>query len=118
MFNVGDQVNLKVRFRSNLLFSKTGYEEHDFTGTVEKTPSYVSYDAVTVRTGNPEFPLSIIPLKSVVGYEQKEDKSVETFEITSGANTYTVSVKAGKVSCSCVGFQFRRYCKHSDPYKK
>ena len=118
MYNIGDQVSIKCKFRSNYLFSETGYDEATIEGTVIKTPSYVEYDAVTLKTDNPDLPISIIPLRSVEGYVPGIVISdVETHEVISGANTYIVTVKSGKVSCSCVGFQFRRYCKHSDQYK-
>lgn len=117
MYQIGTHVKLNVRFRSNYLFSETGYDESIIEGTVVKTPSYIEYDAVAVKTDNPEFPFSVVPLRSVVGYVPSVDNSIETHEVVSGANTYLVTVKGGKVSCSCVGFQFRRYCKHSDPYK-
>ena len=117
MYRVGDQVSLKCKFPTNFLFSETGYDESVIEGVVVKTPSYVSYDAVALRTGNPDFPLSIVPLRFVDGYVPNTSPAMETHEVISGANTYVVTVKSGKVSCSCVGFQFRRYCKHSDPYK-
>lgn len=119
MYNIGSRVKLEVRGRSNLLTSKTGYEISIVEGTVVKTPSYVEYEAVAVRTGNPNFPLSIVKLSNIVGYVPAETKSLtETHSVVSGANTYTVTVESGKVSCSCVGFQFRRYCKHSNLFKK
>lgn len=119
MYKIGSLVKLTVRHRSNYLYSKTGYDEFFIEGTVVKTPSWVEYDAVAVNTGNKDFPLSIIALDKIVGFTpSRQIKEVETHQIVSGANTYTVTVDSGKVSCSCVGFQFRRYCKHSDPFKK
>jgi hypothetical protein len=119
MYSIGSSASVHARFKSNNLFSVTGYDDVFIEGVVVKTPSYVSYDAVTLRTDNPDFPLSIIPLSKVVGYvPSSTKKTVETHLITSGANTYTVTVDSGKVACSCVGFQFRRYCKHSDQFKK
>lgn len=119
MYSIGSNVRIHARFRSNYLFSETGYDDVFIEGVVVKTPSYVEYDAVAVKTNNPDFSLSIIPLSKVVGYVPSAVKnSVETHLITSGANTYTVTVDSGKVTCSCVGFQFRRYCKHSDQFKK
>lgn len=118
MYKIGDQVSLQVKFRSIFLYRKEDYDVSTIEGTVIKTPSYVDYDAVTVKTNNPDFPISIVPLRNVEGYVPSAITSdVETHEVVSGANTYVVTVKSGKVSCSCVGFQFRRYCKHSDPYK-
>lgn len=119
MYKIGTRVKLEVRGRSNLLTSKTGYEVSTIEGTVVKTPSYVEYEAVAVKTGNPNFPLSIVKLSNIVGYVPAEGKQeVQTYSVVSGPNTYIVTVESGNVSCSCIGFQFRRYCKHSNPYKK
>lgn len=118
MYNVGDQVSIKCKFRSNYLFSETGYDDFVVKGTVIKTPSYIDYDAVTVKTNNPDLPISIVPTRSIEGFVHSPIvNNIETHEVISGANTYIVTVNSGKVYCSCVGFQFRRYCKHSDPYK-
>jgi len=119
MYNVGDHVSLKCKFRSNYLFSETGYDEFVVEGTVIKTPAYINYDAVAIKPNNPDLPsISIVPLRAIEGYVPSvKPSNVETHEVISGANTYIVTVNSGKVSCSCVGFQFRRYCKHSDPYK-
>ena len=118
MYKVGDQVSLKCKFRSYYLFNETGFDEFTVEGTVIKTPSYIDYDAVTIKTNDPDLPISIVPLRTVEGYVPGTFPStVVTHQVVSGANTYIVTVNSGKVSCSCVGFQFRRYCKHSDPYK-
>lgn len=119
MFKVGEQVSLKCKFRSNYLFSMTGFDEYVYDGIVVKTPSYVDYDAVTIKTDDPDMPMRIIPTRSIEGFVPSVTPSdTIVHEVVSGANTYMVTVSSGKVTCSCVGFQFRRYCKHSDPYKK
>lgn len=119
MYSIGSNASIHVRFKSNNLFSETGYDDAIIEGVVVKTPSYIEYDAVALRTDNPDLPLSIIPVSKIVGYvPTTTKKTIETHLVTSGANTYTVTVDSGKVTCSCVGFQFRRYCKHSDQFKK
>lgn len=117
MYEIGSTVSINASFRSNLINHPTGIDKFKIEGVVIKTPSYVEYDAVTIKTGNPDFPISIIPTKCIDGYIPVKNTSVQTHEVISGSNTYIVTVSGNKVNCSCVGFQFRRYCKHSDKFK-
>ena len=118
MYKIGEQVKITTRHRSNYLFSKTGYDERVVEGTVVKTPQWVEYDAVAIKTNNKDFPLSIVALDKIVGYDASVIPStVKTYKVVSGANTYVVTVDGKSVSCNCVGFQFRRRCKHLEMYK-
>jgi hypothetical protein len=111
----GQSVELKARFKSTYLFSETGYDEIVIKGTVVKTPSWVEYPAVAIQTGNPDIPLSIVAKRSIIGHNDTEGGIEEIRTWTVGK--YLVTRTGDKVSCSCVGFQFRRYCKHSDIHK-
>ena len=86
----------------------------NYTGVVVKTPSYVDYPAVALKTEDPDFPLRIIATRFIDGYEEKEQDG----EIRSwNTGKYIVTKANGYLSCTCVGFQYHRRCKHSDPYK-
>lgn len=111
MYNIGDSVTVKFRTRDYSYWAENEFAENEMSGTVVKTPSWVEYKAIALKTGNPDFPLSIIPLHNIVGYEEPVFAGVKKAWTV---GKYIVESINGKVSCTCVGFQYRRYCKHSE----
>ena len=116
MYKVNDPIDVTITRPSIVL--GVGMVTKRYSGVVVKLPHWVEYDAVAIRTGHVDFPISIIPTSWIVGVEKSLDTFMQVHEVVSGANTYTVTVRSGNVHCSCVGFQFRKYCKHSNPFKK
>lgn len=114
MYSVGSHVTVKFKVRDYTYWAESEYKEVEMTGTVVKTPAWVEYQAVALKTGNPEFPLSIIPVHTMVGYEEPVFQGVKKAWTV---GKYIVESVDGVLSCSCVGFQYRRYCKHSDEIK-
>lgn len=118
-FSIGADIELKTRMRSNVL--GVGMEDVVFKGKVVPNPKWLDNDYVSVRTGNPEYPVSHIHKKFIVGFEFSEERSiVRIFKVTSKSkgHTYNVISENGIVSCDCIGFQFRRVCKHSAKVKE
>lgn len=113
-YAIGSSVEIEYKVRDYYLYAKEQYAIRTRKGIVAKTPSWVEYPAVAIRTSDPDFPLAIIPLSSIVGYQKEQDNN-EYRAYTVGK--YLVTKVNKQVSCTCVGFQFRRYCKHSDQYK-
>lgn len=118
-FTVGSDVEITTKWKSNLLWRD--YDVNTFKGKVVPNPKWLDNDYVSVYTGNTEYPVSYIHKKFIVGFDMAENRSdLRIFKVKSKTkgSVYNVTSVGGKVSCDCVGFQFRRYCKHSDSVKK
>ena len=118
-FSIGAHVEIKTRFKSNVL--GYDYDEPVFVGIIVANPKWLDNDYVCIRTDNPEFPVSQIHKRFIIGFDfPKERSETRVFKVTSKTkgNTYNVISENGLVSCDCVGFQFRRQCKHSNKVKE
>ena len=77
---------------------------------------HVGADHLALTTGNPEWPVRVIPrswIESIDGQAYKHTAPVAQTRTVQGSKgeLYTVTLGA-KPSCSCTGFQFRKTCKH------
>lgn len=112
-YSVGQQVDVQFKTKSVFLYGDSEYELHSIKGTIVQTPSWVNYPAVAIKTGNPNFPLSIVHVENIIGGTAV--KQVDELRAYSEGK-YIVTKVDGNVTCTCVGFQYRRYCKHSDKH--
>lgn len=118
-FTIGQNVEITTKFRSNLLGKD--FDLDTYVGKVVPNPKWLDNDYVSVHTGNPEYPTSYIHKNYIVGYKHSEKRSVQRiFEVKSKSTgkKYTVMSENGNVQCDCIGFQFRRHCKHSAKVKE
>jgi hypothetical protein len=118
-FTVGQSVNIKVRHTSNVL--GIGQEIIEFIGSIVETPKWLGEDYVSIHTGKVEYPISHIKKQNIVGFEfNKNINDTRIFKVKSKCkgSVYNVIMKNGNISCDCIGFQFRKSCKHSDAIKK
>ena len=91
----------------------------DITGKVVNTPPWVKDPACfAIFVAGSPVPLRIINSKHVLAVngaraELKAETKVKTFTVrgSKGAK-YTVTNDGGRWACTCVGFGFRRDCKH------
>jgi hypothetical protein len=115
MYNVGDQVQIRTRLKSNVL--GVGFEETEIKGTVVPNAKWLGSNYVSVHTGNPNWPVSMILVDNIIG--GKKDVSsvsgVRLFRVRSVSKNseHLVTVKDGGVRCDCVGFGFRNTCRHA-----
>lgn len=71
-----------------------------------------------VKTGNPMHPVSEISLDFVKNIELISGKfatfssKARHWKVKSKGSIYLVSYGAGKFTCTCKGFEFRKICKH------
>ena len=89
-----------------------------FVGELLANPAHIPDNFVTI-SGDGFIPYRIIKKSDIV---QIDDTQVEFEDVTpssqvrlvqgSKGNIYTVTNSAGKWSCTCPGFGFRRECKH------
>ena len=118
-FSIGTDVEITTKWKSNSLYRE--FDINTFKGKVVANPKWLDGDYVSVYTGNPDYPISYIHKKFIVGFDMAENRSdMRIFKVKSKTkgSVYNVTSVSGTVSCDCVGFQFRRHCKHSDSVKK
>jgi hypothetical protein len=114
MYTIGSSVEIRTKHQSYLYGEEGKDIYHTYKGEVVVTPRYVDYPAVALKTGDPDFPLRIIAARLIDGYSEKE---VEGTSHAWNTGKYLVTKVNGQLSCTCVGFQYHRRCKHSEPYK-
>ena len=100
------------------IYGKT--QVNTYEGVEMPTPKWVDYPALTLSTGERQFPFRIIDRDNIVSI----DNAVVEHKITaepvkktikvsgSKGSTYLVTINGKHKSCTCAGFQFRRSCKH------
>ena len=120
----GEQVTIQVR---NPLWPRRAFyashqpEFFSFTGMVVSNARWVGPDHVSLTTGDPRFPVRVIPLEDVVGSEhlaiKAATKSMVWQVAGSKGSKYTVTQDKNQFSCTCAGFGFRRHCRHVDELK-
>jgi hypothetical protein len=117
-FSLGADIEVKTRWKSNLLGQE--FDDKTFKGKVVKNPTWLDSDYISLHTGNPEYPVSYIHKKFIVGHVFAEERSTSRLfavKSKSSGKVYNVASFDGDVTCECVGFQFRRKCKHSAAVK-
>ena len=117
--NVGDVVTIRVRDTRNPAVFATGVvrQFNEYSGKVLPNPKWVAQDAITLSTGISEFPFRIIDRERIVGLGEAVAVAAprsETFIVQGSkpGSTYTVTRDGSHWSCTCVGFGFRKDCKH------
>jgi hypothetical protein len=116
--NVGDVVTIRVRDPRNAAIFASGVvrEFNEYSGKILPNPKWVAQDAITLSTGISEFPFRIIDRERII--ELGEPVAIatrsETFIVQGSkpGSTYTVTRDGSHWSCTCVGFGFRKDCKH------
>ena len=117
--NVGDLVTIRVRDTRNPAVFATGVvrQFNEYSGKILPNPKWVAQDAITLSTGISEFPFRIIERERIVGLGEAAPVAAprsETFIVQGSkpGTTYTVTRDGSHWSCTCVGFGFRKDCKH------
>jgi len=123
MFNVGDTVTIKVRnalydVRHRYANGYVGPEFNEYTGTIMRE-KWFDADEIGITTGDSRFPFRRIHRSRIVEVSGakidytpvKSSREVITVQGSKG-NSYVVTKEDGKASCTCVGYSFRKTCKH------
>ena len=115
---IGQTITITTRMKSHVIFDK-GFREHTHTGTIIPNPKWLESSYITIRdvkTGETH----MIDRSNIVGDMKISDDSARNFKVKSKIkkSEYIVTYIDGKYSCSCIGFSFRRYCKHTKAVEK
>ncbi len=107
------------------------YNNHVLEGKVVESENYDDPLSFRLYTKNKNFRVSVIELKNVLNIEYsngKKAKKIEelnkdletTIEVKGSKNNiYIVSrTKNGIYNCTCLGFSFKKTCKHINEVKK
>ena len=116
--NVGDTVSIRVRDPRNAVVFASGVvrQFNEYTGKILPNPKWVSSDSICISTGESHFPFRVIDRERII--ELGEPVAIvsrsETFIVQGSkpGSTYTVTRDGLHWSCTCVGFGFRKDCKH------
>jgi hypothetical protein len=98
----------------------------ELTGKVMRRPHWVKNEnCFGFFVANTPVPLRVINIKDVLKIDGAEntvpaqESKVETFEVAgSKGSVYTVTNENGRWACTCVGFGFRKDCKHIHQVKR
>ena len=115
--SVGSVVSVVTKHRN--IFLPT-YKEHPFTydkyvGTVVHNPKWLGADYVSVETGNPMYPVSMIKFANIESLDIVSGGKVSFQEFPvegSKGKMYNVKKSGDHYSCNCTGFKYHGSCKH------
>lgn len=123
-YRKGDRVRLHVKHL--LPGNPTPYFVVE--GTIIDSEKHDPPGTIRVFTGNPFHPVSVIALHNILfdantekpkPEEKKEKEKEEIYNVKgSKGDSYTVVVKGNYAHCNCMGFQYRKRCKHADEILK
>jgi len=119
---IGSIVKVTTRYPNTYYFSKEKYVFNVTAGTIVPNDRFVPAGSFSITTGRKEYPVAIIAEHNVVKIEmpgktlrasiKKSAPKVWKVKSSNGKETYNVVNNAGSWTCSCVGFQYHRRCKH------
>jgi len=114
MYAIGQDITIQVKAVKT---NTPGPNINTYTGKVLPNPRWVGPDCLCLSTGRTDFPFRIIDLDRIIGsgYVSNTTKTDRTTFIVAGTkpgSSYTVTRDGKHWSCTCVGFGFRKDCKH------
>lgn len=119
---IGSLISVTTRYPETYIFSKNKFRDVVTNGKVVENDRLTPVGSFSITTGRKEHPIAIIALRNVVKIESAGKTLVASIKKTApktwkvkssnGKETYTVTNNAGAWSCTCVGFQYHRRCKH------
>lgn len=105
--------------------------ENVISGIVVKSERHDDVDSFRLATGRQGYPISVISVDRIVDLiysdgtvAAKEDKpqiSVAQWEVKSDSRkggSYTVTLMNGHYECNCLGFTYRKFCRHVNSVKE
>lgn len=114
LYAIGQDITISVRSADRL----TPKLINTYTGKVLPNPRWVGPDCICLSTGQTQFPFRVIDLDRIIGSgisnttKQRSDTETHIVAGTKPGSSYTVTRNGSHWSCTCVGFGFRKDCKH------
>lgn len=93
-------------------------EFYELTGEIVPNARWVSDDFICFMVEDKYNPMRVIKKSLIVGenapvFAEEKKPTISSWKITGSKNNiYTVRLNSGHYDCECVGFSFRRDCKH------
>lgn len=122
---VGSQVVVTTKYR-NVILGGEPYKFNQIKGTVLEPTKWMTNGEFMVATGEEMRPKAVINIAFVTdvqylkGSGDKINNDTRTFKVTSKSSgkSYIVTASPRGVHCTCTGFGYRKYCKHSQAVSK
>lgn len=122
-------VNWSDIMKTSVVYVQTNHSIQVISGKVVPSSSWDDPASFSIATGNPNFPVAVIPMKRVTdlsygsGAEATEiieakQEEFETWTVQGSKESYTVTRRGDSWSCECKGWQFRSQCKHVNEKKQ
>jgi hypothetical protein len=88
-----------------------------YEGELISTPKWCAEGSIALATGNPLWPMRVLDGSLIVSIDDveivKPQPNVRTVTVDgSKGEKYLVTITPTEKTCTCVGFGFRRHCKH------
>ena len=117
---IGAVVRVHTRWHNHyFLTAKTQpFVDHVYEGTVLPSdkadkPNTFNMTCVGIKMRHRQIPMGyVVQIEYLKGKGVKPD--FRTFKVKSGDKEYLVTVANGRTECDCLGFKYRRKCKHSN----
>lgn len=109
--NVGSTISVNCQFYTG---------PATFTGVVVNPYRWLEDGEFCLQTGNKDFPVSVINLKSVVDLKiiKGSSTNIRKFKVSGTKGDYIVTLSGKHYSCSCIGFKYHNKCKHINKVKE
>lgn len=120
---VGSKVRVTYSVNDIYLYAKSPIAHEWVEGTVLPNQKFTNPNAFVLRVNCQYAPIREFNLDGLVDLEYLDgsvaaknevDNEVKVFEVLgSKGEKYTVVKEGAKATCTCVGFQYRKACKHT-----
>jgi hypothetical protein len=119
---VGSIVQVTTRFPETYIYSKEKWRDIVHAGQIVPNDRWTPPGSFQMSTGKKEYPIATIALNRVIKIQSPSKTLTQSIKKTApkvwkvkskrSGEVYTVTNNSGSWSCTCVGFQYHRRCKH------
>lgn len=116
----GSVVRVTTRYRNSYIHDDAEFKYNTYEGTVVPNEKFDPPGSFCI-TGDSRMAIRNISLEQITdlvvltGSARKvaAKSGVRVFRVKSGKNAYVVTMQAMRFQCNCIGFQYRRHCRHT-----